>query len=108
VGAVGLAGVALSLLVDLPQGLDAGRAGLAYEGTRAELLEGFWAQLSAAATLALCGPLLVWYARAEAGEAAPASRRRTSPGGPRRPALAKLRRRIGRRKGTANELGAQP
>ena len=75
VGLIGLAGIALTLIVDLPQGLDAGRAGIAYEGSEARLIEGFWAQLSACAALLVCGPLLGRYVRlaaadATAGEAA--------------------------------------
>jgi hypothetical protein len=58
---VGVAVVAISLIVDAPQGLDEGRAALAYEGAKATLLGGFWAQLSAGAVLCVCGPLLAAY-----------------------------------------------
>jgi hypothetical protein len=68
IGLVGLAGIAVSLLIDAPQGLDAGRAGVAYYGTDAQLIEGFWAQLSASAALVLCGPLLGRYVRMAAGD----------------------------------------
>jgi hypothetical protein len=87
VGLVGLAGIALSLIVDLPQGLDAGGASTEYIGTEAQLIEGFWSQLAASAALVLCGPLLGLYARqAAAGEDRGTRRRAVRP-----------RRRIGRR-----------
>lgn len=54
----GLIGIAVSLIVDLPKGLDAGRAGLAYNGAEAELSDGFYAQLSASAMLLLSGAVL--------------------------------------------------
>jgi hypothetical protein len=63
VALVGVAGIALSLIVDLPQGLDAGSAATNYFGTEAQLIEGFWSQLAASAALVLCGPLLGMYAR---------------------------------------------
>jgi hypothetical protein len=66
----GLVGVAVSLAIDLPQGLDAGRDGLAFSGADAVLLQGFWAQLFASATLVLCGGLLIaQLRRPEAGRA---------------------------------------
>jgi len=58
----GLIGIAVSLIIDLPQGLDAGRAGIAYEGSKAILTEGFYAQLSASAVLAFSGALLAVFA----------------------------------------------
>ena len=54
----GLIGVAVTLAIDLPQGLDAGRAGVAYAGSAARLTEGFYAELSASLALALSGALL--------------------------------------------------
>ena len=68
---VGLAGIALALLVDRPAGLDAGTAGVAYVGTDATLLDGFWAEIAACVGLILCGPLLGRYVRLES----PAPRR---------------------------------
>ena len=65
---VGLAGIALTLLVDRPQGLDAGTAGDAYLGTEAQLLEGFWGQLAACVGLVICGPLLGWHVKIAAAE----------------------------------------
>jgi hypothetical protein len=55
---LGLAVVAISLAIDAPKGLDEGAARVTYEGARAELREGFWAQLVAGSVLILCGPLL--------------------------------------------------
>ncbi len=52
---LGLLGVAVSLIVDLPQGLDGGVAEIAFSGGEAELIEGFWAQLSASIVLAIGG-----------------------------------------------------
>ena len=65
---VALAGIALTLLVDRPQGLDAGTAGDAYLGTEAQLLEGFWGQLAACVGLLICGPLLGWHVKIAAAE----------------------------------------
>jgi hypothetical protein len=88
-----LIGVAVSLLVDAREGLDAGRPGLVYSDTEAKLIEGFWAQLSASAALALCGLLLGLYAKQAAGERPYRGRReaRPAPG----------------RAGTGSELRAQ-
>lgn len=63
IAALGAVGIAVSIAIDAPAGLDVGRAGIAYSGAEAKLIEGFWVQLSAAATLVLCGPLLGAYAR---------------------------------------------
>ena len=54
----GIAAVVVGLLVDRPEGLDLGRASLAYDGARANLLEGFYAQLFAGALLAAAALLL--------------------------------------------------
>jgi hypothetical protein len=59
----GLLGLAVSLAIDLPQGLDAGRAGLAFSGSQAVLLQGFWAEVACSAVLMLCGGLLALYSR---------------------------------------------
>jgi hypothetical protein len=73
----GLLGVAVTLAIDLPQGLDAGRPGLAFSGSEAELLQGFWAELACSAILMLCGGLLALYSR---DVAAPRRGRRASLG----------------------------
>lgn len=54
----GVIGIVVTLAIDLPKGLDAGRAGLAYASSTARLGEGFYAQLAASASLALSGALL--------------------------------------------------
>jgi hypothetical protein len=65
VGLIGLAGILVGVLVDAPQGLDAGDSGVSYLGTDARLIEGFWAQMAASATLLVAGPLLGLYAKRE-------------------------------------------
>lgn len=55
---LGLAVIAISIFIDRPNGLDEGAAAVAYEGVRASLLEGFWAQTVAAGVLVACGLLL--------------------------------------------------
>jgi hypothetical protein len=60
---LGLAGVAVSLLVDVPQGLDEGIAARDFEGTEASLLEGFWVQLASSGVLVVAGLLLGRYVR---------------------------------------------
>jgi hypothetical protein len=56
--ALGAGGIAVTLLIDLPQGLREGQVAVSYEGAKAVLLGAFWVQLSAAVTLAVVGPLL--------------------------------------------------
>jgi hypothetical protein len=63
VSVCGVLGSAVALAIDVPQGLDAGRAGLAFNGTEAELLQGFWAEVACSAVLILCGGLLAHYSR---------------------------------------------
>jgi hypothetical protein len=60
---IGLAVIAIALIVDVPKGLDEGAASVAYEGAKASLLQGFWMQLAAAAVLICCGLLLPRYLR---------------------------------------------
>lgn len=60
-GALGAATVALSLLVDMPKGLEEGEAAIAYEGAKATLQGGFWAQLAAGALLIALAPLAAAY-----------------------------------------------
>ena len=59
----GLIGLAVAIAIDLPQGLDAGRPGLAFSGSEAQLLQGFWAEIACSAVLVLCGGLLAHYSR---------------------------------------------
>jgi hypothetical protein len=63
VAVCGLIGLAVALAVDLPQGLEVGRPGLAFTGTQAQLLQGFWAEVASSAVLILCGGLLAYYSR---------------------------------------------
>jgi len=74
IGALGLLGIAVTLAIDLPQGLDAGTEGVAFSGSDAELIEGFWAQLCASVVLALCGPALGAEARRLGGQRSPEPR----------------------------------
>ena len=53
--ALGLLGIAVTLIVDLPQGLDGGVEEIAFSGGEAELVEGFWAQLCSSVVLAISG-----------------------------------------------------
>jgi hypothetical protein len=63
VAVCGVVGLAVALAIDLPQGLEVGRPGLAFTGAEAELLEGFWAEVACSAVLILCGSLLAHYSR---------------------------------------------
>jgi hypothetical protein len=80
VAGLGLASLAVILLVDLPQGLDAGIQTSRFSGAAAVLQDGFFAELAAAAGLVLAG--LLYYARPcririnSSGRAASARRRR--------------------------------
>ena len=71
---VGLAVIAISLIVDAPKGLDEGIADLAYEEASASLLEGFWMQLATATVLVACGLLLPRYLRPQSAKELAASR----------------------------------
>jgi hypothetical protein len=77
VAVCGVIGLAVAIGIDLPQGLDVGRPGLAFTGTQAELLQGFWAEVACSAVLILCGGLLAHYSRDMTGE----RRRRGRSGG---------------------------
>lgn len=57
--AAGIAGVAVSLIIDLPKGLRAGSAAIDHADAHATLLAGFYVQLTASALLILCGGLLM-------------------------------------------------
>lgn len=80
VAGLGLVAVAVILLVDLPDGLDAGAQSSRFAGAEAVLEDGFYAELAAAAGLVLAG--LLYYARPcririnSSGRAASARRRR--------------------------------
>jgi hypothetical protein len=55
---IGLVTIVISLAIDLPKGLDEGDAAVAYEGAKATLLGGFWAQLVSGALLVALAPLI--------------------------------------------------
>jgi hypothetical protein len=80
VAGLGLLAIAAILLVDLPDGLDAGAQTSRFAGATAVLEDGFYAELAAAAGLVLAG--LLYYARPcrirtnSSGRAASARRRR--------------------------------
>jgi hypothetical protein len=90
IAALGLFAIALILLVDLPNGLDAGTQTSRFAGATAVLEDGFYAELAAAAGLVVAG--LLYYARpcrirtSSSGRAASARRRR-----PRRPDSSRAR-----------------
>jgi hypothetical protein len=63
VAVCGVLGIAVALAVDLPQGLHAGRPGLAFNGSQAVLLQGFWAEIASSAVLILCAGLIAHYSR---------------------------------------------
>jgi hypothetical protein len=77
----GLIGITVSLIVDLPSGLDEGSASLRFAGAHATLEDGFYAQLAASGVLLYCGLLLALRPRAARRRA---RARRPKPG-PRRP-----------------------
>jgi hypothetical protein len=80
----GLLGLAVAVAIDLPQGLDAGRPGLAFSGSDAQLLQGFWAEVACSAVLMLCGGLLALYSRGVAPARRGGSRRAAARGRLRR------------------------
>ena len=55
---IGAAVVAISLIVDRPEGLDRGSEAVAYESVTADLLPGFWAQLVSGVVLILLAAVL--------------------------------------------------
>jgi len=109
VAALGLLALAVTLLLDLPAGLDEGAQATRFSGATAVLEDGFYAQLAAAAGLVLAG--LLYYARPcripinWSGRAASARRRRRRrrASSPRRAA----RRPSPRRNGAASAPASQ-
>jgi hypothetical protein len=84
----GLAGIAVSLLVDMPKGLDEGTAAIRFSGAHAMLRDGFYAQIAACGALVFCGLLLGLRPGPARGRArASRARRRRRPR--RRPSLAR-------------------
>jgi hypothetical protein len=86
VSLIGLIGIAISLAIDLPKGLDAGTAGTAFAGAKATMTEGFYAQLACSAVLVLCGWVLSANLRDRAGVVEGRRRLRRSRPRPRRAA----------------------
>jgi hypothetical protein len=86
---LGVAVVALSLLVDMPKGLDEGQVAIQFQGAEASLLGGFWVQLSAGVVIALCGPLLALALRPDSARGRRRARRRAPR--LRRPRIARSR-----------------
>jgi hypothetical protein len=76
----GVIGLAVALAIDLPQGLHAGRPGLAFTGTQAVLLGGFWVEIASSAVLIFSAGLLAVYSRGMGAE----DRRRQGRGSARR------------------------
>jgi hypothetical protein len=74
--AIGVAAIAISLVVDAPKGLDEGDAAVVYEGAAASLLEGFWLQIATGAVLIAGGLLLPRYLRLRGAPAAARARTR--------------------------------
>ena len=74
--------IAISLLVDAPEGLREGLAATTYDGAEATLLGGFWVQLASGVTLVVCGPLLAVHLRGvrRVRRARPARRIEEAPG----------------------------
>jgi hypothetical protein len=87
---LGAAVVLLSLVVDMPKGLDEGEIAIQFEGAEASLLGGFWVQLSAGAVIALCGPLLAVALRPDSARGRRSAARR-APRLRRRPRIARSR-----------------
>jgi hypothetical protein len=78
---IGLATVAISLIVDAPKGLDEGATAVAYEGAEASLLGGFWVQLACGVLLVALAPLIAGLMRRGEGSGAAARWRRRLPFG---------------------------
>jgi hypothetical protein len=78
VALLGVIGIAVSLVVDLPQGLHEGVAANSYSGTEAQLIEGFWAQMAASTVLVFAGLLLGFHARQASAGSEHHSRRRAA------------------------------
>jgi hypothetical protein len=75
VALLGVLAVAVTLIVDVPAGLDEGAQAVAYAGVEAQLVEGFWVQLVSGAVLVVAGLLVSHYARRSKRRAPRRSRR---------------------------------
>ena len=74
---LGIAVIAIAVLVDVPSGLDEGRAAISYEGAVAHLKQGFWLQIAAAVGMIACGFLLPLYLRPDRAPASARSNERS-------------------------------
>ncbi len=76
---IGLVAVLVALLIDRPEGLDAGDRPLAYEGVKATLVGGFYAEIAAGLLLMASALLLGRELRSAAAGSSQPSRRRWAP-----------------------------
>ena len=88
VAGLGALGILVSVLIDLPKGLDEGTASTAYYGAEAQLTAGFWIQILSCGVLVLCGLLLSAHLRDRRSRSAPDRRPATD-----RPSRLRLSRR---------------
>ncbi len=106
--ALGLVSLAVVLLVDLPAGLDVGRFSSRFSGASAVLLDGFYAQIAAAAGLTIGGLLLVLAPKAAARYHARPCRTRTNLFARAASALRRRRPRRASSRGRATRRGSPP
>ena len=83
VSLLGVLGIAIALIVDVPAGLDESAQAIAYSGVEAHLIEGFWVQIVSAGVLVAGGLLVSRYAR-RTREPAPRRRRASAAVAPAR------------------------
>jgi len=81
----GIAAVLVALIVDRPAGLDPGEAAVAFEGVRATLIGGFYAQIAAGVLLIGSSTLLARELRLAGGSQRSPVRSRTGEPAPERP-----------------------
>jgi hypothetical protein len=105
--ALGLLSLAAILLVDLPAGLDVGAQASRFSGATAVLLDGFYAELAAAAGLVLGGLLLVVAPKAAARYHAGPCRTRTNSFARVASALRRRRRRRASSRGRAGRRASR-
>ena len=108
VSLLGVLAMAVTLIVDVPAGLDESAQAIAYSGVEAQLVEGFWVQLFSGIVLVFGGLLVSHYARksgkrasAAAQHGGPARRARMSPERTPEPTSARARPKPKRRREAA-------
>jgi hypothetical protein len=104
---LGAFSLAVSLLVDLPAGRDAGELTSRFAGATAVLLDGFYAQIAASVGLMLGGALLVLAPKAAARYHARPCRTRTNLFARAASALRRRRRRRASSRGRATRRGSR-